>query len=79
MERIYILDYNNYSNRHIKRPYSVISSYDKYIIYNEFKCNFNENDKVNTTFVAGRQSNSYDGTGNYFIVTNNNDDDVISR
>ena len=78
MEQIYILNYNNYSNRQIKRPLDLLSAYNKYIVYQETKCNFNENDKINTTYVAGRSSNSYDGTGNYCLVTDYDDSQYIA-
>ncbi len=78
MSRLLILDYANYANKIYAKPPTSISGYPSYL-YIENKCNFNEGDKINTTFIAGRQNNSYDGTGNYVIITESDDDIVISR
>ena len=77
MEQIYILKYKNYANRRIDRPFSYVSSYTNYIVYRESKCNFNEGDKITTTFVAGRQNNAYNGDGNYLLVADYDDPGLI--
>ncbi len=78
MEKLILLNYRNYSNKLYSKPPTSIYEYPSYI-YQESKCNFNEGDKINTIYTAGRQSNSYDGSANYCIITEHDDDQVISR
>lgn len=70
MASVYIYNYNNYFNRIVKKEES-LSDYGS-PVYAEAKANFNPNDGVNTTFVSGRMNNSYDGTGDYLIYSEDN-------
>ena len=77
---LYILNYNNYYNRLVKREDS-IDEYKKYLIYPQTEIgiiqsvNFNPNDHVNTQHVIG--TGEYDGTGDYLIAYENNE--IVSR
>ena len=64
---LYILKYNNYYNRLVKKEES-FSDYQPYILYTVENINFNPNDDVNTTHVIG--VGDYDGKGDYVIITN---------
>lgn len=68
---IYILSYNSYFNRIVKK-YDSLKEYGNYIIHSESQLNFNPGDGCDTTFVAGRQGNPYDGSGNYLIYSEDN-------
>lgn len=70
MASVYIYNYNNYFNRIVKKEES-LSDYGS-PVYAEAKANFNPNDGVNTTFISGRLNNSYDGTGDYLIYSEDN-------
>ena len=78
MYRIVIFDYNNYGNRIVKEPQLYLNKYGT-PLYTESAANFTEGDLITSTIIAGRQNNSYDGTGNYMVVTDNDDDTVLSR
>ena len=79
MEHLIILNYANYQNRIYKKPPQSISGYGQTFIYAETRCNFDYGDKINTTFIAGRSSNPYNGSGNYVIITDYDDDQILSR
>ena len=70
---LYILEYNNYYNRLVKKEES-LEDYQPYIIYDLLNTNFNPSDKVNTqhTFGVG----DYDGKGDYLIAVD--DDGTIN-
>lgn len=72
MASIFIYDYNNYYNRKVKREVN-LSDYDN-LVYSESSTNlnFNSNDGVNTTYVAGRLNNKYLDNGNYLIFSDDN-------
>lgn len=77
---IYILNYNNYYNRLVKKEDS-LAGYIPYVIYTQAGRNFNPNDGVNTVtdpreMVIGSPDNPYDGSGNYFLAVN--EDGTIS-
>ena len=66
---LYLMHFNNYYNRQIKF-YDSISEYPSYqYIESGSNLNFNPNDGVNTTFVAGRAGNPYYANCDYCIVT----------
>ena len=73
---LYVLNYNNYYNRILKKLDS-IGEYSEYVIYTLETANFNPNDGVNTTHVIGA-SVPYNGEGNYLLVVNN-DFKIVSR
>lgn len=77
MSNIRIITYNNYYNRIVKREQSLQAylSYD--LVYTIGRCNFNPNDNVNTEHVIGTMD--YDGSGDYCIVTDNDDTRIVSR
>lgn len=67
---IYILKYNNYYNRILKRELS-IASYTEFIHFVYERVNFNPNDGVDTNLVVG--AGEYDGEGDYLIVADDRD------
>ena len=72
MPSIFILKgWNNYFNRKIKKPLENISDYNDFIDYEETSLvlNFNPNDGVIATHILGRENNPYDGSGDYFIYS----------
>ena len=72
MPSIFILKgWNNYFNRKIKKPLANISDYNDFIDYEETSLvlNFNPNDGVIATHILGRENNPYDGSGDYFIYS----------
>ena len=74
---LYILNYNNYYNRLVKRE-ETISDYQPYLIYTLQNINFNPNDNVDTQHVFGDQANLYDGAGDYCLAVADNGE-IISR
>ena len=63
------MHFNNYYNRQVKF-YDSIDKYPGYLyIESGSNLNFNPNDGVNTTFVAGRAGNPYYGHADYCIIT----------
>ena len=72
MAAIYILSgYQNYFNRQIKPPKELVAAYPQNLIsyYDNNIINFNPADGVITSHVLGRQSNPYDGSGDYFLYS----------
>ena len=71
MPSIYILDnYNNYFNREIKTPRQTLAEYpDPYYYENSSVLNFNPGDGVSTSHSLGRQTNPYDGLGDYLLYS----------
>lgn len=66
---LYLIHFNNYYNRQVKF-YDSIDKYPGYLyIESGSNLNFNPNDGVNTTFVAGRAGNPYYGHADYCIIT----------
>lgn len=76
MPSIYIYNYKNYYNRLTSRE-SSISAYGT-PIYIENTVNFNPNDGVDTIITAGKANNSYTGSGDYLIYSEN-EMDITSR
>lgn len=78
---LYILNYNNYYNRIVKK-YNTTQEYldNVEVIYTLTDTNFNPNDNVNTTHDFGWSlaTDSYDGSGNYMLAVDDNND-IVSR
>ena len=73
---LYIYKYNNYYNRIVKKEETLLD-YGPYIhVINGCK-DFSPNDGVNTQHIFGSAANNYDGSGDYIIVTK--DDEIVSR
>ena len=66
---LYVLNYNNYYNRILKK-FNNIGEYFDYVIYQIETANFNPNDGVNTTHTIGATV-PYDGSGDYLIAVDN--------
>lgn len=64
---LYILKYNNYYNRLVKKEAS-FSDYQPYILYTVENINFNPNDNIDAEVVLG--TGDYQGNGDYAILTN---------
>ena len=76
MAAIYILSgYQNYFNRQIKEPKELVAAYPQNLVsyYDTGNVtqviNFNPSDGVITHHVVGRPENPYDGSGDYFLWT----------
>ena len=72
MPSILVYDYNNYFNRKIKKE-NTIAAYGA-SVYSESgtNINFNSNDGINATYVAGKLNNPYEDNGNYLIYSRDN-------
>ena len=75
---LYLLQYNNYYNRMVKRELT-ISSYMNYrvtstLMVNPISCNFNPSDGVNTNQII-----NWDGDIPDYIVASETGDDINSR
>ena len=67
---LYILNYNNYYNRIVKRE-TELENYMDHVIYGPLSgTNFVPNDGVNTTHIIGNNTAMYDGRGDYLLVLN---------
>lgn len=60
---IKVYKYNNYYNRRVKQG----KPPDAAMVFNETAVNFNPNDGIDTTYVVGRQTNAYYGSGDYMV------------
>lgn len=65
MVNLYILKYNNYFNRLVKKE-DTISDYEPFTHYILQSANFNPNDGIDTTHLIG--AGDYDGGGDYLLV-----------
>lgn len=74
---LYILNYNNYYNRLVKRE-ETISDYQPYIFYVLSETNFNPNDNIDTQHIFGDITNQYDGSGDYCLAVDETGD-IVSR
>lgn len=63
---LYILNYNNYYNRLVKREDS-FSDYQPYILHTIENINFNPNDNLETEHIVG--VGDYNGAGDYVLIT----------
>lgn len=68
VQTIYILNYNNYYNRILKKE-ETLEAYQDYVIYTLPETNFVPNDGVNTQHDIGSNAQMYDGSGDYLLVT----------
>ena len=76
---LYILNYNNYYNRIVKRELDLSAYLDHEVVYVVENTNFNENDGISTSHVIGCASGgSYTGKGDYAIAVNDNGE-IASR
>lgn len=76
MAAIYILSgYQNYFNRQIKPPKELVAAYPQNLVSYwdagnvTTVVNFNPSDGVITHHTVGRPGNPYDGSGDYFLWT----------
>lgn len=76
MSTTYIYNYNNYYNRQIKIE-NTIAEYGT-PIHTQQGVNFNPNDGVNTTLIVGKTGNAYNGTGDYIIIADD-DNNTFTR
>lgn len=78
---LYVLNYNNYYNRIVKK-YSTVQEYldNVEVIYTLEDTNFNPNDNVNTTHTFGWSlaTDNYEGNGNYLLVVDE-EENIVSR
>ncbi len=82
MSKIYVLNYNNYGNRLVKRESSLanyLAADPDYRVYSDI--NFYRGDGVNTTQTVNFPVGSTEKDGDYLIVTNtvNNVESIVSR
>lgn len=70
MAKIAIYSYNNYYSRVRKRS-NTLADYGTPLYMETGIVNFNPSDGVDTQYIAGRQTNSYDGSGDYLIYSSN--------
>lgn len=73
---IYILKYNNYYNRILKKA-DTIAEYGEPVYVLQDVRDFNPGDGVNTSHLFGSPTLNYNGTGDYAIVVE--DSNIISR
>ena len=73
---LYVLNYNNYYNRILKK-FDTINKYADYVIYTLNGTNFNPNDGVNTTHVIGATV-PYNGEGDYLLAVDEFNN-IVSR
>lgn len=80
MKNLYILKYNNYYNRIIKK-HSRWADYNSdpecTIVFTQYNANFNPNDGVETKHIIG--TTDYNGIGDYMLVCNVTDGTIFQR
>ena len=69
---LYIINFNNYSNR-LYKALDDLSEITDPIYYESNNLNFNPGNGVYTSYIAGRQGNPYDGSGNYLVYSEDNE------
>lgn len=78
---LYVLNYNNYYNRIVKK-YNTVQEYldNVEVIYTLEDTNFNPNDNVNTTHTFGwsLSTDNYEGDGNYLLIVDK-EENIVSR
>lgn len=72
MSSILIYNYNNYYNRKIKKEDTIAAYGSPVYLESGTNINFNSNDGINATYVAGKLNNPYDDNGNYLIYSRDN-------
>lgn len=72
---LYVLSYNNYYNRIVKKEDN-FNSYAPFVIYGPVQgvYGFTPGDGVNTTQILGSNVQMYDGTGDYLLAVNENNE-----
>ena len=75
MANLYLLNYNNYYNRKIKRE-NDLSGYSQYIIHQQTNVNFIPGDGISTTQVLNYRGDLYNA--NYLIVEASDGDNIES-
>ena len=74
MKNLYILKYNNYYNRIIKKHDTWVQynqDSEATLVFTQSNCNFNPNDGMETKHIIGKASgdtSAYNGTGDYLLV-----------
>lgn len=71
MATLYFYSYNNYYNRRVKKE-DTREDYGEPLYLETSSLNFNPNDGVNTTYIAGRAGNPYSGNADYAIYCEDN-------
>lgn len=71
MATLYLYTYNNYYNRRVKKE-DTLNDYGVPLYSETASLNFNPNDGVNTTYIAGRAGNPYSGKADYAIYCEDN-------
>lgn len=71
MATLYLYTYNNYYNRRVKKE-DTLNDYGVPLYSETSSLNFNPNDGVNTTYIAGRAGNPYSGKADYAIYCEDN-------
>ena len=73
MANLYLLNYNNYYNRKVKRE-NDLSGYSQYIIHQQTKVNFIPGDGVDTIQLLNYRGDIYNA--NYLIVEASDGDNI---
>lgn len=73
---LYILNYNNYYNRILKKEDTLEDYIKNRLVYSLLSTNFNPNDNVYTEHIIG--VGDYDGKGDYLVVANEYNE-ILSR
>lgn len=73
---IYIINYNNYYNRIVRKEQSLVDYITDKLVYTVENAQFNPNDGINTTHVIGTKD--YDGKGDYAVITDAQNN-IVSR
>ena len=71
---LYILTYNNYYNRLVKKE-DTLEKYQEFVVYELENTNFNPNDGLDTQHIIGQ--GEYNGEGDYVLIVENNE--LVSR
>lgn len=78
LSTLYILNYNNYYNRIVKSERNITDYLTAgTLVHSLSGTNFNPNDFINTEHTFGDINNQYNGTGDYVLVTENNE--IVSK
>jgi hypothetical protein len=72
---LYILKYNNYYNRILKKE-ATLEAYMSHVLYELQQVNFNPNDHIYTEHIIG--AGDYDGRGDYLLVVDDYNE-IVSR
>ena len=75
---LYMLSYNNYFNRLVKRE-NTLDDYIKYAVYDPIVCNFNPADGINTEHIFNTAYLANSPEGDYLIVADATTREINSR